>query len=372
MGCTSNQYASMERYLVAKSYFLRKKGHQFFVIYEDEPKSNEFIRDLKNAGAILIILKIENFFEIKKLIRFCRILRDNEIDIVHTYFNPTWFYAAIMTRLVGIRKLYRTAPNLPLTLSNYKGFIRNSWFMITRRLLAHLFMKKIFCRSIGVYREFRQMGFSSKQLVITNGGTNTLFYICDNQKKEMYRRMFNVKKNDFVICTTGRIVKMKGIDILIKALSLVKKKNVIVIIAGDGPEKRNLDILVDSLNLGNKVNFLGQTEKIVELLNASDLFVSTSYAEGMSNSILEALSCGVPVIITDISSNRDLIERINDIGLAVKPGDQKALAKAITSLMSYPELEILGCNARSFVISRYSVLQRIEKEYKVYRKAICS
>jgi glycosyltransferase involved in cell wall biosynthesis len=105
----------------------------------------------------------------------------------------------------------------------------------------------------------------------------------------------------------------------------------VVLVAGDGPLADDLKRQAANSRLASVVKFLGRREDIPALLAASNVYVCSSDAEGMSNSILEAMAAGLPVIATNVGDNTKLI-RDDFNGFVVPPGSTKFLTTAIRHL----------------------------------------
>ena len=101
------------------------------------------------------------------------------------------------------------------------------------------------------------------------------------------------------ILTVGSLVKGKGVDTMIRSLSLLNNKNFIFRVAGDGEERKNLKRLIKKLKLTNKVHLLGWCDNVEKLYKNSDLFIHASHQEGFPNSIVEALNFNLPVIASN-------------------------------------------------------------------------
>ncbi len=114
-----------------------------------------------------------------------------------------------------------------------------------------------------------------------------------------------------IICP-ARLIKRKGQDILIKAIAELKKKNIIYHInfVGDGDEKSNYKKLAKQLKVSEQIIFSRyvERERMKDQYQNADLFVLPSYNEGMSNALLEAMACGLSVIVTDVGGTEELVE----------------------------------------------------------------
>ena len=167
----------------------------------------------------------------------------------------------------------------------------------------------------------------------------------------------------FVVITVARLEKVKGIEYLIKAMSILrsdeirrrdpmsrsdlrwrsdlqisKSPNLQILNIGDGSERKNLEDLVRKLGLERRVKFLGliPNEKIPEYLAAADCFVLPSLSEGLGIAILEAQACGVPVIASRVGGISDIIKD-GKTGILVEPKNPEAISQAIIKIFSEPE-----------------------------------
>ena len=171
------------------------------------------------------------------------------------------------------------------------------------------------------------------------------------------------------ILTVKRLVPEKRVDLLIKSFHklLNYDKNLQLLIAGDGPEKDNLINLTENLEISKKVLFLGfiRYDKLNSLYNLADVFVLPSEQEGLSLSLLEALSTTIPVISTNIVGNPEVIIH-KETGLLFEPGNVDQLVNNLKYVLDNPdEVEVMGNNARKYIISNYSI-HKIMKKLRSY------
>jgi colanic acid/amylovoran biosynthesis glycosyltransferase len=153
----------------------------------------------------------------------------------------------------------------------------------------------------------------------------------------------------------GRIAAVKGLPILLEALT--KLEGVTLNIAGDGPDRARLEEEAQALNISSRVKFLGyqSQQQVRKLLKQADLFVMSSFAEGVPVVLMEAMAAGVPVVATRIAGIPELV-RDGHSGLLVAPGDANEMAMAIDRLLGDAELR-----------NRFAIAGRqdIEREYNI-------
>ena len=115
---------------------------------------------------------------------------------------------------------------------------------------------------------------------------------------------------------------VKGYDILIDAFGQIPDENVHLILIGDGSEKESLKNLVKHRSIENRVHFVGHQNDVSNWLSALDVYVNSSRSEGMSQSIVEAMSIGLPIVATDVGdAKRMLLRASKSPGLICDPNE---------------------------------------------------
>jgi glycosyltransferase involved in cell wall biosynthesis len=178
--------------------------------------------------------------------------------------------------------------------------------------------------------------------------------------------------NDRVIVSMGRLAPQKGFDVLISAIRLIKDRHkdrdLKLVIVGEGPLLGQLRGQVESLGMLDSVIFTGQVNEVVTYLQAADIFVLPSRFEGLSNALLEAMACGLPVIASRVSGNVDVIQA-NFNGLLVEPDSVDELATVIGRLVRDRALSVrLGTEARRTIQSHYSLEVVTDRYMTLYQE----
>jgi glycosyltransferase involved in cell wall biosynthesis len=163
------------------------------------------------------------------------------------------------------------------------------------------------------------------------------------------------------------LVPIKDHQTLLKAAALLSKRgtDVRVLLVGSGPEREKLQALASDV-LEGRVCFAGDSSRVPEMLNAMDVFVLPSLNEGMSNTVLEAMACGLPVLATNVGGNPEIIEN-NVNGSLFTPGDTQWLADRLNLLACDPALiHQLGTAARNRAIESFSLSRMLEAYRSFY------
>ena len=173
-----------------------------------------------------------------------------------------------------------------------------------------------------------------------------------------------VNSNEFDLISVCRLVKWKNLDHLITANSVNKTKLVIV---GSGPEEERLKKLANELN--SNVTFTGQLseQEVISYLFRSKIFVLISEYEGLSFSLLQAMACALPSIVSNVKGNLDVISDNID-GIVIDRNIPNSLVDAITLLLQKPaDIRRLGEQAREKVLSKYSQKNQLNQVIKLLR-----
>ena len=152
---------------------------------------------------------------------------------------------------------------------------------------------------------------------------------------------------------TGRLSKQKSLHTLIMAISTIRKElpNLQLVLVGDGPERLNLEVLSSNLGLENNIHFAGSQSDVIPYLAAADIFVLPSLAEGISNSLLEAMTCGLACIATKVGGTPDVL---GQSGVLVDPDQPDQIAQALSRLAQNPdEMERLSNLAKKRILDEY-------------------
>lgn len=174
--------------------------------------------------------------------------------------------------------------------------------------------------------------------------------------KDSFRKELGINLNDKVILTVSEINKNKNYITMLQSIKLLleKDKNIKFISCGTGVWKEKIYNYAKELGIENNVIFLGYRKDIGKIMQVSDLFLHASYREGLTLSVMEAMSFGLPCVVSNVRGNRDLIA--NDKGgYVVEPTDAHSFSKRI--------LEILNDSDKYKAFSQFNIQE--SKKYIV-------
>ncbi|MHA2961924.1 glycosyltransferase family 4 protein [Priestia megaterium] len=194
-------------------------------------------------------------------------------------------------------------------------------------------------------------------------GVDTSPHILEENEKRTLRESLGFKSDDIVLISMGDLITRKNYEASIKALSEVSAKNVHLLVCGKGPKLESLNKLVNELDLQNRVHFLGFRQDVRDLLSIADIFLFTTYQEGLPRSMMEAMAAGLPCIVSDVRGNRDLIEHGKG-GYLYHPTDFRGFSKGIDILSKDENLRRDMKEQNLKIIKEYDVenVKRVMKD----------
>jgi glycosyltransferase involved in cell wall biosynthesis len=296
-------------------------------------------------------------FSINLLITLIRNRRD--YDLVH-------FHGASIPLLITIPFLKFLNKKVIAKVSSAKLGIEAGSFYGRYGLLGNIFIRllKNVDAFVAISEEIKEgllaEGYEAGRVYrIPNSIDRSIFY--SESKKETA---------ESTVIFSGALDKRKGVEVLLEAWKDVHKifPKCNLMILGKGPQKTYLEIKADRLGITDAVKFTGHVSSVPDYLRIADIFVLPSLQEGLPNSLLEAMACGLPVIASKIGGVVDVVED-GKSGILVEPGDISGLASAMVRLLKDNVLrQRLGEEARKRIVEGFSI-DRIAEEYiKLYKK----
>ena len=192
------------------------------------------------------------------------------------------------------------------------------------------------------------------------------------ETKEQIRESLGVNANDFVIVTVAEFIKRKNYNTMLKTIKELKDRNVNVkfLICGRGQEEETIKNQIKELGIENEVKILGFRKDINRILTASNLFFLPSFQEGLTLSVIEAMSFGLPCVVSNVRGNRDLVESEN-CGFLAEPTDYQSFAKHIKTLLTDDKLRKKIGKYNMEHAKKYTIDYVKEQFIKIYDEFDC-
>jgi glycosyltransferase involved in cell wall biosynthesis len=226
--------------------------------------------------------------------------------------------------------------------------------LMARKQLDYFKKLTVVSCSNSIYNQLNQVGIESK--VIQNG-VDLELYTPKNKKDQSSER----KEGFGIFVTVGSLISRKNTKTIVEAFNLLGSKFHLLVI-GEGPEMEELK----SLSKNERIAFLGNSKEVNQLLRKADCFISASSAEGLPNAVLEALSCDLPVILSDIEPHKEIVENSVFEILIFNVFDPETLKEKILKFTE--ERDCFLRKGRDLVTSKFSAEQMSKKYQELYLK----
>ena len=211
------------------------------------------------------------------------------------------------------------------------------------------------------------MKFKAKKVYKINGIGVDLKKYKKNENLDAikFRSELGIEPDDFVITSIGELNKNKNTLRVIEVMSQITNPKIKYLICGQGPLQTEYEKLIEKYNLADRVKLLGFRKDIPDILTITDLYIMPSYREGLSKSMMEAMSYGLPVVASKIRGNVDLIGD-NDGGLLFNPNDNAQILDCIMQLFESKELRNKFAKRNIEFIKNYDVNVVVDQLSHIY------
>lgn len=270
-------------------------------------------------------------------------------------------------RVLAIEQLIADPAPAVVTETGVRGWIRRVCGWRARYMWAKWLQGQLAHVTVAVSEAVRrrlieEYGYpADKTMTIYNGVELSAFAGPETSPPRIASFGRDSDRRPFSIVCVARLSPVKRIDLLLEALALLAQRHHswVCRVVGGGPLEAELRAKAQALGLNLKVEFTGYVDDVRSYLQAADLAVLPSEKEGLPLSLVEAMACGLPCVVTDVGGNREIVLE-GRTGLLVEFGSPTRLAEAIAFMLEKPaERRRMGHEAKKFVYERFDMKQMI-------------
>jgi len=322
------------------------------------------IKEIEGIPGIHVIsLNKRGRWDIARFIcHFIKILTTLKPHILYSYLPDANLVGLISGRIARVKQIVWGVRASNMDVSRYDWLVG-----ISLRLSVFLsrFPNAIISNSFAGKEFHEKIGYRNKHMAFIHNGINTEHFIPDRNAGASVRAEWGINKKTILIGLVARMDPMKDYLVFLKAAQIFvqRHKSVCFVCVGDGPMdyKEKLYSLSEESGLSDFIIWAGLRSDMPAVYSALDIVTSTSsYGEGFSNVIAEAMACGVPCVVTDVGDSALIV---GDTGLVVPIKDPEALANGWMNMLK--RLENNAClsskKTRERIVSNYSVELLIKK-----------
>lgn len=354
-----------------------RQAVQLVKLLVDEGSHNIKIACLDRSGILLDEVTLLGFDDVpefplssfydlnavRQLHRFAKYLRANKIDIVQSHDFYSNVFGMFGSRLAGVP--------MRIAAKRETGMRSSRQLFIERRAFA--LADSVVVNSDKVKSYLQASGVASDRLVTIHNGIDASKFRGVTHGREVLLRKFGLPGGSrFVTIVANLRSPVKDHAMFLKAASSIREKvpDVAFILAGEGQLLTQTQQLAADLNISERTVFLGRCTNVPELLSISEVCVLSSVSEGFSNSIIEYMAAGKPVVATNVGgASEAVIEGVT--GYLVESGDSGLMAERVSLLLNdTSRAKMMGDEGRKRVAERFSTAAQLEKTLELYGREL--
>ncbi|MFA7059471.1 MAG: glycosyltransferase family 4 protein [Pedobacter sp.] len=326
-------------------------------LVDDQNEVSEVVSAAHQRGLAAMDFYTGGKFNPFSAVRMARWVREQNVRIIHGHGFKSDGFGLLTSRMAGCRMM-----TTPHGWSVEKDRKLQLYEQLDRLLFR--FMDLVCPLSPELAEGLKDSTVAAKLRLVYNGVDIDEVRAAQSREKR--------HTEDFVIGYIGRLVKLKNLETLLNSFHILKaeRPNVRLMIVGDGPERSNLESQAKQLGIGEQVEFLGFREDAVAFLKEFDVFVLPSLSEGIPRCIMEAMAASVPVVVSDIPGNRNLVSH-GDTGLIFSTDDSCGLAELLVQIMDNPaEAAAMAIRGNRKVEEQYSNRKMAAEYTRLYQELL--
>jgi glycosyltransferase involved in cell wall biosynthesis len=289
----------------------------------------------------------------------------------HVFHVHQYGYHAALAVIVGC--LLRKPVIIKVTCTSTEGIARTlASCRFSRPVMAlHRAVSACIVTSAEAECEAIQFGIPKERTYLLPNGIDIDEFTPAIDSTKLHLRIQLGITRSLVVLYAGRLAAFKNVGGLIESWSEIHRDvDALLVVVGDGPLRSTLEAKCRCLGLESSVRFVGQQSDVIPWYQVADVFVLSSLYEGLSNSLLEAMSCGLSVASTRVSGSVDIFADV-DIGELTSPGDAKAMASALARLLADPvRRATCGSRARAYAKAKYSIHSVAKATSELYERLV--
>ena len=324
-----------------------------FLLTRDGPRSQR----LRDAGIPVTVIGKRFKADPTALLRLRRELKRLKPDIVHTWLFAANSFGRAAAKMAGVKRIIASERCVD-------PWKTTAHFMIDRHQAKYT--EAITTNSVGIRDFYAANGIDPNLFRVIANGIEPRD-VDDISRVEAFERL-EVPPDRKLILAVGRLWPQKRYRDLIWAAELVcsMRQDTTLVIIGDGPQRGELLRHRDAVTTPKHVRFVGSRNDVPQLLPHADVFWIGSEYEGQSNSVIEAMQAGVPVVASNIPGNVDLVLH-DQTGRLATLGDRADFASQTNDFFENPEVaKQLAATARHRIATEFTVQSMTDKHAELY------
>lgn len=350
--------AGAERQALCAVGELTRQGRHVELIYYNKAKQEY---DVAMAAPAVVKRVAKNGKRLRFLWKLTRFLKQGRYDVVHAFMSGTSIYVGLAAWMAGVPVVFAGMR------AEYdgRGIVRLAHRLVNRLATGWIVNSQATVRSM-----LPGVGAAADRVFVVYNGIDPTAFLSKLTVPEA-RAKFGIDAASPVVSVIARLETQKNIPLFLQAAQRIvaQRPQARFLIAGDGSLRKELEADTDMKRLSGVVQFVGNRPDIPDLLMATDVLALTSTYEGLSNTILEAMSVGLSVVSTAYAGIEELVVDGQE-GFVVPLNDCETLVRKLLQLLDDPDLRArMGACGRRTVQQRFTIPAMSDRLYSVYLQA---
>jgi glycosyltransferase involved in cell wall biosynthesis len=318
--------------------------------------------EFRKNGINVRLIEKRARYDISVLPRLRAFFREEKVSVLITYGFTADAWCRVAGRLVGIPVIISSV-RTPDEESRLRDFVNRVLSSITDHYVANSDAVVAYLRRIGIPQE--------KCSLIPNGIAVERIH-SSGETRNSVRATLGIPLSSFVVGTVSRLSPEKNVEEFLRIgqsfLSVCPE--VVLVVIGDGPQRGQLHALANDLGLSDRIRWLGERMEVRRLIEAYDVAMLASRREGLSNSLLECMAAGLPLVASAVGGNPELIHH-GQTGFLYPVGQIEEAVQFLTRLHREPPLRArVGDAARRDVGLRFGMDALVNRTQELLLKLL--
>lgn len=314
---------------------------------------------MQSQGIEIHVFNRQHGFDMTLIKGLYRLIASKKYDVIHCHQYTPYLYGLLASVTTSAKVIFTEHGRFYPDYGTWKRKMLNPLFsLFTNKITA---ISKATKDALVTYENFSAGDID----VVYNGIKDYSSYEVDAKS---LKKQFNIPNDTFLFGTISRLQPIKNQIMMINAFHQLatEDRKVHLLVVGDGEIKKDLEALVKKLSLTTKVTFTGFQTDPYRFHHIIDVFLLSSFSEGTSMTLLEAMSLSKPSVVTNVGGNPELIS--NEVnGYVVPSDDQEAFYLACEKLfLNVKNRKAMGENARKKFLELFSAKSMVEQYMSLY------
>ena len=330
--------------------------HASLLTLEPEIEANTWLQRFRENNIDIVQFNLHKWDVIGCVVKLRDLIKKRHIDVIHSSGYKADFINMMVRRNVTTVSTQRSLPTE--VVEKLPKLIRPVLEKIHLSIIKK--MDHVVACSKALQRVFVEQ-YGMNVLAVQNAVNTDFFTPASLEKKGELRKELCLPIDNSVYLVLGSLRERKNVGLIIQAFKEINDNRIQLMIVGDGPDRDELSKIA---NTDSRIKFIGSTSRPKDYLQASDFLVSSALAEGLPNTVLEALSCGLIPILSDIEPHKELVENTSVEHIFEKRSKEELKTNLVNSLSWNKEIQ--SKEARRVALSTFDIDSLAKNYISIY------